>query len=220
MLQQYVDKISSNWKSLLIFYFSLCLSFYLGIWSLAGPLDIPKTFETIPNIFTQRIFWLVLFSLFLAAHCTLIIELFFRKNISSLIVRDLIAKKQSNNFVFIIAANTSGIKVMSEIMKYGYQIKGVYDKNSNASGLEYARSKSLAVYSNDSSELRKMLSLCSQNKQLNYYIFLTTDYPQFVTNVDAIIRSIRKNSTNFRYYRIGIDFDVNVTKTDLARLIK
>ncbi|MES2113323.1 MAG: hypothetical protein V4577_31515 [Bacteroidota bacterium] len=217
-LDEFVDQLSTSVKSFIIFYFTMFITIFLGIWTLAAPFDIKQTFHTLPDFLKERIFWHLLLTLIISAYFTLLIEIYFRKRYHSIVSTTLLRRSKSNKRIFIVGANTTGVKIIERISEAGLVIKGIYDKNSHAAGIKYGRDKSLAVYTNQFSELRSMLNQCIEEPNNEYYIFLTTENHNFVLAADEIIRGIRKHSKNFKYYRLGIDFEVNPSLPDILNL--
>ena len=68
--------LKRRWWGLTITYVLLLGLYYGGIWALIEPLELPESWDILPTFLRSRLFFHLLGSVILAAHTSLLFELF------------------------------------------------------------------------------------------------------------------------------------------------
>jgi len=214
-----IDNIQYGWIAITSLYFFVLSVIFLGMWSyLLEPAGIPEKLSENQSMFSSRFFLHFLIAAVLTSHFSLFISISALKKLATK-QKKYRNDNDSGRKVLLIAGNSTAVKLIDVIIELGHEIVAIYDKNSDAEGIIYASEKGIPTYSHSPDELRKMLRKTRDNPKECYFIFIPTEYAPYLTRADEIIRSLRKDTKNIRFYRLGIDFDENVDKEEIDSLL-
>ncbi len=79
MIKKTLQLLSQYWWGLIVAYFSVSVTIFALIWTIAEPLGIPEVFDFPPSFMRSRAFYHIFLALFISAIVTLVLELYVRR---------------------------------------------------------------------------------------------------------------------------------------------
>jgi len=84
MIDKSMQWLRRNWWGLVVAYLILAVGTYFVVWQLAEPLGIPGSIEVLPRFVESRVFIHLMLTVIFAAHFTLMLDLYIRRQITSI----------------------------------------------------------------------------------------------------------------------------------------
>ena len=107
----------------------------------------------------------------------------------------------------ILGAKRGGSHILETLHAHGVPIAGIYDQSASAPGIIRARQLGIPVYCGSWGELTRMLTICSIQGAIPYFVFLPTRDRKFIQFASrTLARALSSGFRNYTVLRMDSDF--------------